>query len=118
MKIPFGHNALTILIAIALIVISTAALSFLSYHYTVGDAKIWWKLLLLRPIISWFGSTWIASSTRILDNDRILSDMIDVDEPSQWPAAVEAIKKADLNVDQVYFLRPTAITCTRHIPTR
>jgi two-component system phosphate regulon sensor histidine kinase PhoR len=43
---------------------------------------------------------------RIVDNDRILMEMVDVNEPAKWPAMVEAIKKADLNVDQVYFLKP------------
>jgi two-component system phosphate regulon sensor histidine kinase PhoR len=105
MKIPFGHNALTILIAIALIVISTAALSFLSYHYTVGrENLVETSLAQTNYKLVWQYVDRIEQ--KILDNDRILSDMIDVDEPSRWPAAVDAIKKADLNVDQVYFLTP------------
>jgi two-component system phosphate regulon sensor histidine kinase PhoR len=42
----------------------------------------------------------------IVDNDLALSAMVDVNDRSKWPAMVEAIKKAELNVDQVYFLRP------------
>ena len=43
---------------------------------------------------------------KIIDNDGILSDMVDVHESSKWPAMVDAIRKSDLNVDMVYFLRP------------
>jgi two-component system phosphate regulon sensor histidine kinase PhoR len=105
MKIPFGYNTLVILSAIALIVISTAALSFLSYHYTVGrENPVETSLSQTNYKLAWQYVDRIEQ--KILDNDRILTDMINVDEPSQWSAAADAIKKADLNVDQVYLLRP------------
>jgi signal transduction histidine kinase len=107
MKVPFIHNPLVIFIAIGLIILSTIALSYLNYHYSVGGDNLV-KISLIQ------NNTKLALIYRdqieqkIMDNDRILSDMIDavIDEPSKWPAQVEEIKKKDLNVDQVYFLRP------------
>jgi two-component system, OmpR family, phosphate regulon sensor histidine kinase PhoR len=105
MKIPFVHNTLVIFIAIGLIVISTAALSFVSYYYTVGrENLVETSLDQTNNKLAWQYVNRIDQ--KIIDNDSILSEMIDVDEPSQWPEMVEAIKKADLNVDQVYFLTP------------
>jgi two-component system phosphate regulon sensor histidine kinase PhoR len=106
MKIPLVHHRLVIFIAIGLIIISTAALSFLSYHYTVGrENLVEASLVQTNYRLAWQFVDRIEQ--RLIDNDRILSEMIDVDEPSRWPEMVEAIKNdADLNVDQVYFLRP------------
>jgi two-component system, OmpR family, phosphate regulon sensor histidine kinase PhoR len=104
MKIPFVHNTLVIFIAIGLIVISTGALSFFSYRYTVGREN-----LVESSLVQ--GNQKLALHYRdlieqkIFDNDRVLSEMIDIGEPSRWPEMVDAIKAADLNVDQVYFLR-------------
>jgi hypothetical protein len=41
---------------------------------------------------------------KIIENDRILHNMADVNDRSRWPEVNEAIKKADLGVDQVWFL--------------
>jgi two-component system, OmpR family, phosphate regulon sensor histidine kinase PhoR len=104
MKVPFPHT-LVIFVAIGVIVASTAALSFVSYHYTVGrENKV--ETSLVQSIIILALQTVDRIEQRVIDNDLILADMVDVDEPSRWPDMVDAIKKADLNVDQVYFLRP------------
>jgi signal transduction histidine kinase len=105
MKTPFIHNPLVIFIAIGLIVISTVALSLLNYYYTVGGENL--------VKISQIQNTTDARiyvdriEQRIIDNDRTLSEMInvDIDEPSKWSSMAERIRKADLNVDQVYFLQ-------------
>ena len=100
------YNPTLMVIAIGVIVASTVTLSLVSYHYTVGRENI-------------AETTLVQSNTKlalqyvdrieqkIIDNDLTLFDMIDVNEPSKWPAMVDAIKKIpDLNVEQVYFLRP------------
>jgi two-component system phosphate regulon sensor histidine kinase PhoR len=105
MKIPFLQNSLIIFLAIGLIVVSTATLSFVSYHYAVGHEN-------LTEISLDQSNNKLASQhvdrieQRIVDNDLILSEMIDVNEPKKWPEMVEAIKKADLLVEQVYLLQP------------
>jgi hypothetical protein len=106
MKIPFAHNKPVIFIAIGLIVVSTAALSFVSYHYTVRRENAVETTLeqnTVRQVLHYVD----LIEEKLLDNDRILSEkIVNVDDPANWPAMVDAIKKADLNVDQVYFLRP------------
>jgi two-component system, OmpR family, phosphate regulon sensor histidine kinase PhoR len=106
MKIPFVHNTPVIFVAgMGLIVAATAALSVLSYRYTVGR-----KNLVETTLYAAWSSLAQQSVDRIeqkiLDNDRILSDMINVDMRDLWPVMVDAIKNADLNVDQVYLMRP------------
>jgi two-component system, OmpR family, phosphate regulon sensor histidine kinase PhoR len=109
MRIPFLHNTLVIFIAIALIVLSTAALSFFSYRYTVGRGNLVENSLVQTNYK--LASQYVDRIEKeIVDNDRILTEAIDIDEPSQWPAMVDSIKKADLNVDQVYFLKPDSNT--------
>jgi two-component system, OmpR family, phosphate regulon sensor histidine kinase PhoR len=104
MKTPFIHNPLVIFIAIGLIVITTVALSFLNYHYTVGgENQVQSSLVQIHTKDAFLDVDRIEQ--KIMDNDRILSEMIDVDDPAKWPSMVENIRKADLNVDQVYFLR-------------
>ncbi len=107
MKIPFVHNTLVTFIAIGMIVVSTAALSFLSYHYTVGRQNVV-ENSLVQTNIKMALQHVDRIEQKLLDNDRILTDMIDIDDPAKWPEMVDAIKKADLNVDQVYFLRPNS----------
>jgi two-component system, OmpR family, phosphate regulon sensor histidine kinase PhoR len=106
MKIPFVHNKPVIFVAIGLIVVSTAALSFVSYHYTVRRENAVETTLeqnTVRQVLHYVD----LIEEKLLDNDRILSEkIVNVDDPANWPAMVDAIKKADLNVDQVYFLRP------------
>jgi two-component system, OmpR family, phosphate regulon sensor histidine kinase PhoR len=107
MKTPFIHNPMAIFIAIGLIVISTVALSFLNYHYTVGGENLI-KSSLIQSNTNLALHYVDRIEQRIIDNDRALSEMIDVDinDPSKWPSLAENIRKADLNVDQVYFLQP------------
>ncbi len=105
MKIPFVHKAPLILVGIVLIVVSTAALSYFSYYYTVGRENLV-ETSLIQSNNKLASQTVDRIEKKIEDNDSKLLDMVDVNEPAQWPAMVEDIKKADLNVDQVYFLRP------------
>ncbi|MDM7996050.1 MAG: HAMP domain-containing sensor histidine kinase [Acidobacteriota bacterium] len=105
MKIPFVHKAPLIFIGIGLIVVSTAALSYFSYYYTVGRENLV-ETSLVQSNIKLASQALDRIEKKIEDNDRLLLDMVDVNEPSKWPDMVEAIKRADLNVDQVYFLRP------------
>ena len=105
MKIPFIHNTLVTFVAIGLIVVSTAALSVVSYRYTVGRENLA-ETSLVQINIKLAMNYVEGIEKSIVDNDLLLLEMIDVNEPSKWPAMVEAIKQADLNVDQVYFLRP------------
>jgi len=105
MKIPFIHNSLVIFLAIGLIVVSTVTLTFVSYYYTVGRENLA-ETTLQQSNIKLALQYVDRIEQRIVDNDRILEEMVDVNEPSEWPSMVEAIKGADLNVDQVYFLRP------------
>jgi two-component system, OmpR family, phosphate regulon sensor histidine kinase PhoR len=99
------YNATLVAIAIGVIIISTGILSLVSYHYTAGREN-----LIETTLVQ--SNTKLATQyvdrieQRIIDNDRILADMIDVYDPAKWPAAVESIKKADLNVDQVFIFRP------------
>ncbi|MBN1568863.1 MAG: HAMP domain-containing histidine kinase [Acidobacteria bacterium] len=105
MKIPFVQKAPLILIGIGLIVISTAALSYFSYYYTVGRENLV-ETSLIQSNNKLASQTVNRIEKKIEENDRILLDMVDVNDPSRWPEMVDAIRKADLNVDQVYFLKP------------
>jgi len=105
MRIPFVHNTLVIFMAVGLIILSTATLSFVSYHYTVGRENLAeTSLVQSNTKLALYYVDQIEQ--KIVDNDRILMEMVDVNAPAKWPSMAEAIKKADLNVDQVYFLKP------------
>ena len=103
MKLPFIHKTPIIFITFGLILISTAILSFVSYYYTVGRENLV-ETSLEQSNIKLATHYIERIEKEIVDNDLILSGMVDVDEPEKWPEMVDAIKKADLNVDQVYFL--------------
>lgn len=105
MRIPFIHHSPVIFIAIGLIVVSTVALAFVSYHYTVGRENLA-ETTLVQSNIKLAQQYVDRIEQRIVDNDLILNDMIDVNEPGRWPEMVAAVKEADLNVDQVYILSP------------
>jgi two-component system, OmpR family, phosphate regulon sensor histidine kinase PhoR len=105
MRIPFVHNTMVVLIGIGLIVLSTAALSFVSYRYTVGRENLV-ETSLVQTNIKLANQYVDRIEQTILNNDRLLSEIIDVDNKAKWPEMVDTVKKADLNVDQVYFLRP------------
>ena len=105
MKVPFFYNTKAVAGAVGVIILSTATLSYLTYRYTAGRENLV-ETSLVQSIINLGRQKVDRIEQRIIDNDRILSDMVEVNEPSKWPAMADAIKKADLNVDEVYFLRP------------
>jgi two-component system phosphate regulon sensor histidine kinase PhoR len=105
MKVPFVQHTMVVFIGIGLIVVSTAALSFVSYRYTVGRENLI-ETSLVQTNYKLATQYVDRIEQKILDNDRILADLVDVDDSAKWPEMVDAIKKADLNVDQVYILRP------------
>jgi two-component system, OmpR family, phosphate regulon sensor histidine kinase PhoR len=105
MKIPFIHKTPAIFIAIGLIVVSTIVLSFVSYRYTVGGENL--VETSLDQSNRKLAYSYVEKiEKRIVDNDLVLLGMVDVDDRAQWPEVAAAIKKEDLNVEQVYFLRP------------
>lgn len=105
MKAPFSHNTLVVAIAIGVIIISTGTLSLVSYHYTVGRENLAESSLVQSNMT--IAKQYVDRIEQaIINNDRILTDMADVNEPSEWPQIVANIQKADLNVDEVYFMRP------------
>ncbi len=109
MKMRLYYNTTTVAAAVAVIVISTATLSYLSYRYTVGRENLV-ETSLVQSNMKLATQTIDRIEQKIIDNDRILSEMVNVDEPSKWPEQVEAIRLADLNVENVYFLRPDSNT--------
>jgi len=113
MRAPFFYKKTAVVMAIVVIVLSTATLSYLSYRYTVGgENKV--DMTLLQQNISLVEQTVDRIEQKIIDNDRILYDMTDVNDPSSWDEVNEAIKKADLNVDQVWFLKPDGTVLYPH----
>lgn len=104
MRVPVLYNPTAVAVAIALIVISTVTLSLVSYHYTVGRENLT-ETSLVQTNIKLANQTVDRIEQKIIDNDRILAEMIDVNEPDRWPAMADAILKADLNVEQVYFFK-------------
>jgi len=104
-KLPFPHNSLIIFLAIGLIIVSTAILSFVSYHYAVGRANV------VENSLDQSNDTLVSQHVsdiekKIVGNDILLAEMIDVNEPEKWHDMIAAIKEANLNVDQVYLLDP------------
>jgi two-component system, OmpR family, phosphate regulon sensor histidine kinase PhoR len=105
MRVRGFFNTAAPVVAIIVILCSTAALSMLSYHYTVGREFLA-ETTVVQYNIRLANQTIDRIEQKIIDNDRTLSDMVDVEDPSKWAAEVDLIKKnADLNVDQVYILR-------------
>src|SRR5262245_38676212 len=103
MKRPVFYNRTAVMIAIVAIVVSTATLTILSYKYTVGRENVV-EDSLIRSNVKLVEREVDRIEQKIIDNDRILYHMADVNEPSRWPDMNDAIKKADLGVDQVWFL--------------
>jgi two-component system phosphate regulon sensor histidine kinase PhoR len=101
----FSHSTALIAVSIGVITVSTGVLSIVSYHYTVGRANLG-ETTLVQSNIKLANQNIDRIEQKIIDNDRTLLEMVDLDEPSKWPEMVDAIQKADLNVDQVYILRP------------
>jgi len=105
MKLPFTQNSPIIFITVGLILVSTAILSFVSYYYTVGRENLV-EASLEQSNIKLAAHYVDRIEKEIIDNDLLLSRMVDVDDPAKWPEMADSVRNADLNVDQVYFLRP------------
>jgi two-component system, OmpR family, phosphate regulon sensor histidine kinase PhoR len=105
MKVPPVYNTIAVVVAIGIIFISTATLSWFSYRYTVGRENLA-ETTLVQYNIKLATQYVDRIEQKIIDNDGILSEMIDINEPSKWPVTIDAIRRSDLSVDMVYFLRP------------
>ncbi len=104
MKLSFRLNSTAVAIAIGLVAVSTAVLSSFSYIHWVGkENQVDWTIIQ--------GNTKLVTQyvdqieQKIIDNDGLLSEMINVDDPKTWPAAADLIRKADFSVDQVFIFR-------------
>lgn len=105
MKLRSLFASTAVAIAIVVIIISTGALSLLSYRYTQGGGSLA-KDTIQAQSDSATRQAVAGIEQKIIYNDRTLANMIAVDEPARWEAAVDAIKSSpDLNVEQVYVLR-------------
>jgi threonine synthase len=118
MRIPFVHNPLVVFVGIGLIVISTAVLSFVSYRYTVGRENL--VETSLNQTNDKLATQYVDRiEQKIVENDAILSKMIDVDEPTKWPEMVEEIKNSDsMSIRSIFCGRTATILSIRHIRTR
>jgi len=105
MKAPFSHTTLVVAVAIGAIIVSTGTLSLVSYHYTVGRENLA-ETSLVQSNIKLVSQYVDRIEQALIENDRIMSDMADVNDRQEWPTIVANILKEDLNVDEVYFLRP------------
>jgi two-component system, OmpR family, phosphate regulon sensor histidine kinase PhoR len=107
MRLSFAYRTKAVAVAIGIIAASTAILSWNSYRYVVERENLT-ETAFVQSNIKLAAKYLERIEQTIIDNDRILSEMIDIDAPeSEWPAMVDEIKKnPDLNVDQVYFLSP------------
>jgi two-component system phosphate regulon sensor histidine kinase PhoR len=104
MKRSFRFNTTAVAIAIGLIAISTTILSAFSYVHWVGKENLVDTTLKqsndkrVSPYVD-------RIEQKIIDNDGILSEMIDINAPSSWPDAVDQIKNGEFNVDNVFIFR-------------
>ncbi|MFH1573375.1 MAG: HAMP domain-containing sensor histidine kinase [Acidobacteriota bacterium] len=105
MRLPSFYSRTTLAVATGVIVVSTAILSYFSYYYTVGRENLVENSLVQANIK--LATQYVDRiEQKIIDNDRQLSSLVDVDEPGRWPEFAETIRSGDFNVEQVYFLRP------------
>ena len=109
MKTPVFYNKTAVMVAVGAIVVSTAILTILSYRYTVGRENVV-EDSLIRSNVKLVEREVDRIEQKIIENDRILHNMADVNDRSRWPEVNEAIKKADLGVDQVWFLSLNGIS--------
>jgi hypothetical protein len=107
MRVRFSFNTAAVVIAIVVIIFSTATLSLLGYTYTLGRTSVADEIQ-NRTNTVLTKQTVDVIENKIIVNDNILNDMIDVNDPSKWDAQAAAIRKnLDLNVEQVYILKVT-----------
>ncbi len=105
MRAPFFYKKTAVVMAIVVIVLSTATLSYLSYRYTVGGENSL-ENTLIQQNIRLVEQTVDRIEEKVIDNDRVLYDLVDVNDPAKWPAISETIRRnPELNVDQVWFLK-------------
>jgi two-component system, OmpR family, phosphate regulon sensor histidine kinase PhoR len=107
MRVHFSFNTAAVAVAIVVIIVSTATLSFLGYTYTLGRTSVADEIQ-NRTNTVLTKQTVDVIENKIIVNDNILNEIIDVNDPAKWDAQAAAIKKnTDLNVEQVYILKVT-----------
>lgn len=106
MKLQFFHNMIARSIAFCVMVLSTATLSILSYYYTVGQANLV-EGALIQSNIQVVEQTVARIEQKIIDNDATLASIVDVEDKATQAASAEAIQGMDLNIDSVWFLKPS-----------
>ncbi|MBZ5498092.1 MAG: HAMP domain-containing histidine kinase [Acidobacteriia bacterium] len=105
MNRPFRYNATTVAIAMGLIAVSTAVLSYFSYvQWGVGKENLV-DTNLVQSNMRLASQCVDRIEQKIITNDGILSEMVDVDDPSTWETTAESIKRGDFNVDHVFIFR-------------
>jgi two-component system phosphate regulon sensor histidine kinase PhoR len=104
MKKPFRYSTTAVIFAICLVAVSTVILSSFSYVHWVGkENQVDWTI---RQNNSKLVTQYVDQiEQKIIDNDGLLSDMIDIDEPATWLMTSELIRRSDLNVDRVFIFR-------------
>ena len=104
MKWQVFYSTPVVIVAVGVIVVSTVTLSILSYKYTVGRENLV-ETTLTQSYVNLARQTVDRIEQKIIDNDRTLLELADVEERDRWLEIAETIKRADLNVEQVYFMR-------------
>jgi two-component system phosphate regulon sensor histidine kinase PhoR len=104
MKKSFRFNNTAVAIAIGLVAVSTIILSSFSYIHWVGkENQIDFTI---RQGNDKLLSQYVDQiEQKITENDGLLLDMVDVDDPAGWRAAVDLIKKGDFNVEGVFIFK-------------
>jgi two-component system phosphate regulon sensor histidine kinase PhoR len=104
MKRSFRYSTTAMVIAIALIAVSTVILSSFSYVHWVGKENLVDSTLKQNSIK--LATQYVDRiEQKIIENDRVISEMIDVDDVSTWPAVAELITKGDFNVENVFIFK-------------
>jgi len=104
MRWSFRYNRTAMAIAIGLIAVSTIILSAFSYVHWVGGKNLVDETL-VQSIRNVAQGCVTQIEQKIIDNDGVLSEMVDVNAPSTWEATAELIERGDFNVDNVFIFR-------------
>lgn len=105
MKRFFRYNTTAVAIAIGLIAISTAVLSYFSYvQWGVGKENLV-DTNLVQSNMKLASQCVDRIEQKIIENDGILSELIDIDAPSTWKSTAANIESGDFNVDHVFIFR-------------
>jgi len=104
MRRSFRYSRTAMAVAIGLIAVSTVILSAFSYVHWVGGKNLADETL-VQSIRNVAEGCVTQIEQKIIDNDRVLSEMVDVNEPSTWETTAELIKQGDFNVDNVFIFR-------------